>query len=249
MPKSCTTAKRRNTTTNQAGMALWWAKGRNPPAPVPMLRTKVPTTRAQGHDEDLGHGRAEEDPADDALLGGVGRAVAGVVVAVLGPAEPAQRDGEGQRLHEALPVPAGLDDVQVGVRDGEAEHDGEEDHEGDDEQAQRLDDGGVAEEGQDALNEHGHDDEDDLGRVAGQVARLDHEDEPGPDDEDQALDLEADLGDPVEERDGPRPVGPEGRPVDGEDGRAGVRPLQRAQPEQEVGQVAEDDEDERPGRR
>ena len=44
MPKSCTTAKSRNTTTNHDGMALWCAKGRNPPAPVPILRTKVPTT-------------------------------------------------------------------------------------------------------------------------------------------------------------------------------------------------------------
>ena len=37
---------------------------------------------------------------------------------------------------------------------------------GSDEQAQGLDDGGVAQEGQDALDEHGHDDQDDLGRVA-----------------------------------------------------------------------------------
>ena len=59
----------------------------------------------------------------------------------------------------------------VGVRDGEAEHDGEEDHERDDQPAQRLHDGGVAEEGQDALDQHGHDDEDDLGRVARREAR------------------------------------------------------------------------------
>ena len=44
MPKSCSVAKTRKTTTNQEGMARWWAKGRNPPAPVPMFRTKVPTT-------------------------------------------------------------------------------------------------------------------------------------------------------------------------------------------------------------
>ena len=96
MAKSCTMAKMRKTTTNQAGMALWWAKGRRPPAPVPMLSDERPDHGAQGHDEDLGHGRAEEDPADDALLRGVGRAVAGVVVAALGPAEAAQGDGEGQ---------------------------------------------------------------------------------------------------------------------------------------------------------
>ena len=90
-------AKIRNTTTNQAGMALWWAKGEEPAGPVPMLSDERADDRPQGHDQDLGHGRAEEDPADDALLRGVGRAVAGVVVAALGPAEPAQRDGEGQR--------------------------------------------------------------------------------------------------------------------------------------------------------
>ena len=44
MPNSCTTAKSRKITTNHDGMALWWAKGKKPPAPVPMLRTKVPTT-------------------------------------------------------------------------------------------------------------------------------------------------------------------------------------------------------------
>ena len=44
MPKSWTTAKSRNTTTNQEGMALWWAKGRKPPAPVPIFSTKVPIT-------------------------------------------------------------------------------------------------------------------------------------------------------------------------------------------------------------
>ncbi len=38
-------------------------------------------------------------------------------------------------------------------------------------------------------------------------------------------------------------VGAERRPVDGEDGRSGVRPLQRAQPEQEEGQVAQHDDD------
>ena len=53
------------------------------------------------------------------------------------------------------------------MRDGETQKDGEEDHEGEHEEAQRLDDGGVAEDGQDSLNQHGHDDEDDLGRVAG----------------------------------------------------------------------------------
>ena len=30
MAKSWTMAKMRKTTTNQAGMALWWAKGRKP---------------------------------------------------------------------------------------------------------------------------------------------------------------------------------------------------------------------------
>ena len=44
MANSCTMAKTRNTTTNQAGMKLWWAKGRRPPEPVPMSRRNVPTT-------------------------------------------------------------------------------------------------------------------------------------------------------------------------------------------------------------
>ena len=86
MANSCTMAKTRNTTTNQAGMTLWWAKGRRPPEPCADVEEERPDHGAQGHDQDLGHRRAEEDPADDALLGGVGRAVAGVVVAALGPA-------------------------------------------------------------------------------------------------------------------------------------------------------------------
>ena len=44
MANSCTMAKTRKTTTNQAGMTLWWAKGSRPPAPVPMPATNVPTT-------------------------------------------------------------------------------------------------------------------------------------------------------------------------------------------------------------
>ena len=152
MAKSWTTAKSRKTTTNQAGMKLWWAKGRRPPEPVPMSSDEGPDHGAQRHDEDLGHGRAEEDPADEALLGGVGRAVAGVVVAALGPAEPAEGDGEGETRHVGLPARPVGHRVQVRVRHGEAEQDGEEDHEGDDQEAQRLDDGGVPEEGEDALN-------------------------------------------------------------------------------------------------
>ena len=44
MPNSWTTAKIRNTTTNQDGMALWWARATGLRAPVPMLRTNVPIT-------------------------------------------------------------------------------------------------------------------------------------------------------------------------------------------------------------
>ena len=44
MPKSCTMANTRNTTTNHDGMALWWAKGRKPPVPLPMLSMNVPTS-------------------------------------------------------------------------------------------------------------------------------------------------------------------------------------------------------------
>ena len=43
MAKSCTMAKRRNTTTNQAGMALWWANGRKALLAVPTVVRKVPT--------------------------------------------------------------------------------------------------------------------------------------------------------------------------------------------------------------
>ena len=109
-------------------------------------------------------------------------------------------------------------------------------------QAQRLDDGGVTEEGEDPLDQHGHDHEDHLGRVTRSETPLDHQYEAGADDEDEAFDLEPDLGHPVEERDRPGPVRPEGGPVDGEDRRPGVGSLQGAQPEQEVGQVADDDQ-------
>src|ERR1700721_774165 len=70
-------------------------------------------------------------PNHDPLLGRIARAVAGVVVPVLRPAQPAESDGEGQRLQEPLPVAAGLHEVEVGVRDGESEEDGEQDDEGD----------------------------------------------------------------------------------------------------------------------
>ena len=43
MAKSWSAAKIMKTTTNQAGMTLWWAKGRKPPVPCPMPTTKVAT--------------------------------------------------------------------------------------------------------------------------------------------------------------------------------------------------------------
>ena len=76
----------------------------------------------------------------------------------------------------------------------------------------------------------------------GREPGLDREDERGADDEDQALDLEADLGEPVEEGDQPRAVRAVAGPVDGEHRGAGLRALQAAQPEQEVGEVADDDD-------
>ena len=79
-------------------------EGQEPAGARADVQDERPDDGAEGHDEDLGHGRAEEDPADDALLRRVGGAVAGVVVAALGPAQSAQGDGEGQRLREALPV-------------------------------------------------------------------------------------------------------------------------------------------------
>ena len=166
MAKSCTTAKIRKTTTNQAGISLWWAKGRKPPAPCPDVEDEGTDHGAQCHDQNLGDGRAEEDPADNALLRRVGWAVPRVVVAALGPAQSAQGDSEGECLEEGLPVAAVAHDVGVDVRDGEAQHHREEDDEGDDQGAQGLHDGRIPEERNDPLHEHGDDDEDDLGRVA-----------------------------------------------------------------------------------
>ena len=135
------------------------------------------------------------------------------------------------------------------MRNGEGQHDAEEDDEGDDQQAQRLDDGGVAQEGQDRLNRHRQDDEDDLGRVTGEEAGLDHQHQRGADNEDEPLHFEADLGHPVEQGDRPGSVGSEGRAVDGEDGGACLRALQRAKPEQEIRQVAQHDHDDHLGER
>jgi hypothetical protein len=135
------------------------------------------------------------------------------------------------------------------VGDGKAQHDGKEDHEGHDQPAQRLDDGGVTEEGEDALNEHGGDDEDHLGRASRRDPGLDHEHQADADNQDQALHLESDLGYPVEERDRPRAVRSERRPVAAEDRRPRVRPLQRAQAKEEVGQIAQHDHDEHLGER
>ena len=85
--------------------------------------------------------------------------------------------------------------------DREAQQHGEEHDERGDEEAQRLDDGGVTQEREDPLDQHRQNDEDHLGRVARVETSLDHQHETGPDDEDEAFDLEPDLGDPVEERD------------------------------------------------
>jgi len=56
--------------------------------------------------------------------------------------------------------------AQVGVAGGEAEDHGEDHHEGHDQHPQDLDHGGMAEERQDDLDGHRHEDEDDLGRRA-----------------------------------------------------------------------------------
>ena len=82
-----------------------------------------------------------------------------------------------------------------------------------------------------------------LAGSAGEKPGLDHQYQSGADDEDEPLHLEADLGDPVEERDGPPAVRSEGGAVDGEHGRPGLRSLERAQPEEEIGEVPENDDD------
>jgi hypothetical protein len=69
------------------------------------------------------------------------------------------------------------------------------------------------------------------------------------DDQDQPLSLETDLGQPVEQRDQPRPVRPISSTTDREDRGSCVRTLQTAKPEQEIRDVPENDQDDRLGER
>ena len=62
------------------------------------------------------------------------------------------------------------------------------------------------------------------------------------DDQRDALDLESDLRDPVEEGRQPVAVGPERRPADRERRRAGLRALQAGQAGEQVEEVADQDD-------
>ena len=95
----------------------------------------MPDHGTENHDQDLRDGGAEEHPTDDRRLRGVAREVPRVVVAVLGPAEPAERDRERQAHHEGLPSGAMGDRVQVSVAPDDPGQDREEDHEGQDQAA------------------------------------------------------------------------------------------------------------------
>ena len=116
--------------------------------------------------------------------------------------------------------------------------------------AEGLDDGGVAEEAAGRsgcatatmMNTT-------LAGVPGSKPALIGSTEAGAHDEDEPFGLEADLGDPVEERDEPGAVRAVAGPVDGEHRGAGVGTLQAADAEQDEGDVADDDERRRPGRR
>ncbi len=110
---------------------------------------------------------------------------------------------------------------------------------------QDLDDSGVAEEWQHPLDGGGRDDQHHLQRGPGVKAGLHSQGEPAEDHQDQPLGFEPDLGGPVEERDQAVSVGPEGRPTDGERGGAGLRSLQAAHAEQQVREVADQDQQRR----
>jgi hypothetical protein len=83
---------------------------------------------------------------------------------------------------------------------------------GDDQGTEGLDDGGVAEEGQDSLEGGGDDDEEQFARRrhvdAGEQTERHH----GPDDENETFRFEADHGDPVQESHDLRPAHA-GRPL------------------------------------
>ena len=113
-------------------------------------------------------------------LGSVAWEVARVVVAVLGPAEPAQRDREGEADHEGLPPGAVCDGVQLGVAREDPGEDREEDDEREDQQPQDLHDRGVAEERQHRLERYRDEDHDHLHGVPGSKPAFARDDEDRP---------------------------------------------------------------------
>jgi hypothetical protein len=106
---------------------------------------------------------------------------------------------------------------------------------------QELADRGVAEQRRDHLEQRGEDDHRDLGRrIEPDPVQGEQQDHRG-DHEVDALDLETDLGDPVEQGHQAVPVLAERRPVHHESGGPRLRPLQAGQAEQRVEQVAHQD--------
>ena len=86
---------------------------------------------------------------------------------------------------------------------------------------------------------------DDLQRGARVISGLGGQGDAAKHDKDQPFGLEADLRGPVEQGDRAGPVRAEARPVDGEGGGAGFGALEAAHAEQEVREVANQDEQHR----
>ena len=187
----------------------------------------------QDHHEDLGNSRAEEHPANDGALLGVARYVARVVVAALGPTKSREREDEGESRRVELPsteeaLVTGA--TVLDVVDGEHHEDRTE---GNDQGSKDLHHRGVAEIRHDRLNRGGEDDEDDLEATRHVHTRHLGEHDRGPDDEDQSLGLESQLGDPVKETDQSRTSGAEGGAAYRKGRCSRLGSLQRGETEQE----------------
>ncbi len=138
-----------------------------------------------------------------------------------------------------------VEGAQVQPVEGEdRQHDEERDeHEG--EITKHLGDRRMAQQRHDQLRQRGNYDHGDLGRAAQRGPVVGEQQDHGGDHEVDALDLEPDLGHPVEERHRAVPVLPERRAADHEGGRAGLRALQAGPSEQRVEEVADADREDR----
>lgn len=184
------------------------------------------------------HGRGPERPG---RRGGAGQ-VARVVVAVLRPAQAADRDEQHKRRgphreRDGLGVERG----QVQPLEGKRGQHREEHDERVGQIAHDLADGRVAEQRHDHLDEPRHDDHHDLGGPAEADPVHGEQQDHGGDDEVDALDLESDLGHPVEQSHQAVPILAERRPAHHERGGTRLRPLQAGQAEQRVEQVTHQD--------